>query len=116
MIRADTLSYYHCICRHIQSQTVSAHNASCESYSSHIETEILAMKLSNELKALLLYLLLTAESENNNGSPADIFLQFECRLVIIIFLKICQVLTNDDVGLDTCCKLIAILSSILYWS
>ena len=31
----------------LQSQTVSEHNASCECYSSHIETEILAMKLSN---------------------------------------------------------------------
>ena len=47
----DMVSYYHSICRHLQSQTVSEHNASCECYSSHIETEKLAMKLSNELRA-----------------------------------------------------------------
>ena len=51
MLRADTVSYYHSICRHIQSQTVSEHNASCEYYSSHIETKILAIKLKNEFRA-----------------------------------------------------------------
>ena len=47
MIRVDTLSYYHRICRHTQSQTVSAHIATSECCSSHIETEILAMNISN---------------------------------------------------------------------
>jgi len=60
-------------------------------------------------------LLLTAETENNNGSPADMFLQLLCRLDLILFLKICQVLTNDAAGCDTHCQLIALLSSILYW-
>ena len=46
MLRADTLSYYHSICRHIQSKTVSEHNAGCELYSSHIETKMLAMNVT----------------------------------------------------------------------
>jgi hypothetical protein len=62
-----------------------------------------------------LLLLLTAEAENNNGSPADMFLQLQCRMDLIFFLKICQVLTNDVGGLDTHFKLVAVLSSILYW-
>jgi len=35
-------------------------------------------------------LLLTAEAQNNNDSPADMFLQLQCRLDLILFLKICQ--------------------------
>jgi hypothetical protein len=48
-----------------------------------------------------LYLVLTAEAENNNGSPADMFLQLQCRMDLIFFLKICQVLTNDAGGPDS---------------
>ena len=59
--------------------------------------------------------LLIAEQENGNDSPADMFLQLQCRLDLIFFLKICQVLTNNAAGLDTHCKLIVLLSSILYW-
>jgi hypothetical protein len=62
-----------------------------------------------------LQLLLTAEVENNNDSPADMFLQLQCRLDLIFFLKICQVLTNNAAALDTHCKLVAVLSSIFYW-
>ena len=40
------LSYCHNICRHIQSKTISEHNAGCEFYSSHIETEILAISVT----------------------------------------------------------------------
>jgi len=60
-------------------------------------------------------LLLTAKAENNYGSPADMFWQLQCRLVLIFFLKICQVLINDAGGLNTHCKLIAVLYSILCW-
>jgi hypothetical protein len=60
-------------------------------------------------------LLLTAEAENNNDSPADMLLQLQCRLDLIFFLKTCQVLTNIAAGLDTHCKLVALLSNILYW-
>jgi len=63
-----------------------------------------------------LKLLLTTEAENNNGSPANMFLQLQCRLGNIFFLKICQLLTNDAAGLDTHCQIIAIFSSIFYWS
>jgi len=57
---------------------------------------------------------LTAEAENNNGSPADMLLQLQCRLDLILFLKTCQLL-NDAAGLDTHCQLVAVFYSILYW-
>jgi hypothetical protein len=40
------MSHYHSICRHIQSNSNSEHNAGCECYSSHIGTEILAMNVT----------------------------------------------------------------------
>ena len=40
------LSHYHSICGCIQLETVSEHNVLCECYSSHIETEILAMNVT----------------------------------------------------------------------
>jgi len=57
-----------------------------------------------------LLLLPTAEAENNNGSPADMFLQ----LYLIFILKTRQLLIDDAAGHDTHCQLIALLSSILY--
>jgi len=41
-----TVSEYHSICGHIQSKTISEHSAGCELYSSHIETEILAISVT----------------------------------------------------------------------
>jgi len=60
------------------------------------------------LRGYLLQLLLTAKEGNNNDSHADMFLQLHCRLDLIFFLKICQVLTNDAADLATHCQLIAI--------
>jgi hypothetical protein len=54
-------------------------------------------------------------AQNNNDSPADMFLQLQCRLNLIFFLKIRQVLTNVAAALDTHCQLIALLSTILFW-
>ena len=46
VVRVDMLSHYHSICGCIQLETVSEHNVLCECYSSHSETEILAMNVT----------------------------------------------------------------------
>jgi hypothetical protein len=49
LLRADTVSQYLSICKHIHLNTVQEHDAGYEFYSSHNETKILAMNVTFKL-------------------------------------------------------------------